>query len=59
MIVDNIYGRQIFRNAKYVVRLQETDDEVTLVLHKITDGVEQHPNGYVIGSNYLTTLKWT
>lgn len=49
------YGKIVFETVKFKVRAVEKNGEVCIVVHKVLDGVEQLPLGYIIGHNSLDT----
>ena len=51
------YGNVVFKNEEVSVRLREDPEGVVIVVHRMIDGHEYGPKGYVIGSNYLRWVR--
>lgn len=50
---DRRYGSIVFRTQKTVVRAIQHHRFTDVVVHKVVNGEEQTPRGYVMGSNML------
>ena len=48
------YGQVIHDRPGLRIRLRQIGDKVELFLHRVEDGQEMAPRGYVLGRNYLT-----
>jgi len=50
---DAVYGEVVFRTHHAVIRTRESHGSVIIVIHKVSDGVEQLPGEYVNGGKFL------
>ena len=59
-IKEDDYGHIVTRTQKNVVRMKVNThtDDIQLYIHKVKDGIELLPNGYMLGYNYLRTPEY-
>jgi hypothetical protein len=53
--IDDQYGPIVYQTASHVLRAKTVGDGIEVYVHRLVDGLEQKPLGYMYGSNYLIT----
>jgi len=46
-------GNVVFKNTEVCIRVREDPEGIVIKIHRMIDGSEYAPKGYVVGSNYL------